>query len=111
MRHIDSLIVRLGNTSSPLLSNVALGLGKKWGIWPKEIFDSQIIHPFEFLTIAIPKGFDEYLRIVYGDDYMMPKHSSTSHGATILEPEIPYVEYLKSHSYAEIEQRIKELSK
>ena len=48
----------------------------------------------------MPDGYDERLRVEYGE-YMVLKKIPSTHGNVILEPDIPYKEYLKTHDAGE----------
>lgn len=54
-------------------------------IFPKEIFESTINVKFENLEICIPKDYDTYLKIIYGETYMElpPEEERFNHSATI----------------------------
>lgn len=40
---------------------------------PAECYRDIIEMPFENITLPVPSGYDEILRMLYGDDYMQPK--------------------------------------
>ena len=48
------------------------------GMYPKRFFDRSTSLPFENITIRVPKEYDDFLRIIYGD-YMVKKKSGGSH--------------------------------
>lgn len=50
--------------------------------------------PFENRKIPVPVGYDGRLTAEYGD-YMKPAKAPTMHGGLILDPDVPYTEYLK----------------
>jgi len=102
MKHIEKMIKKLGKDNSELVSNIALSMGNPKSIWPKEVFDSYKIVPFEFLTIRIPSNYIKRLIVEYGQNYMIPVKTSTAHGTCIFEPNIPYKQYLQEHSINEI---------
>lgn len=43
--------------------------------YPKRIFESAVLKEFEGLLMPIPKGFDEYLKIAFGDYMRLPPES------------------------------------
>lgn len=45
-----------------------------------EAVKQTIYMPFEMIQIPIPVGYDEYLRVLYGEDYMTPRNITASHG-------------------------------
>ncbi len=63
-------------------------------IWEKTDFKESIEMPFEFISLPVPKGYDNILRTQYGD-YMKPVQANSLHGETIMDPEKPYTEYLR----------------
>ena len=57
--------------------------------WYREITKTR----FEFIDINIPVGYLEYLKHVYGDWETMIM-GDTQHGDCIINPYIPYTDYL-----------------
>lgn len=102
-RKYDALCKAYAGTKGKNVSYVAYSRGKAKHIWKAESFESVEMMPFEFTQIPVPTGFDDRLRTEYGD-YMVIRHSATTHGGLILEPEIPYEEYLQQHTRQEIEE-------
>lgn len=49
-----------------------------------DIFDELISHKFEYTTLMIPKSYDEYLKIMYGE-YMKPVNAPTDHGDLFID--------------------------
>lgn len=45
----------------------------------REWYDKAVEMPFEDTTIPVPQGYDGLLRIKYGDDYMTPVNTGSSH--------------------------------
>ena len=60
----------------------------------KHIFDETLFVDFENIKVPIPTGYDKYLRLWYGDDYMIPKRITTYHGEIIFDTEHSYLETL-----------------
>ena len=69
--------------------------GSPWGkrevverVWMEQTGE----HPFEDLQIRIPKGYDPYLKHVYGDYQQLPPEEERQphHYAAIIDPETPY---------------------
>lgn len=50
--------------------------------------------PFEHIMIPVPAGYDELLRMEYGD-YMKPVQAPTMHGTMLYDAEHSYEHYLK----------------
>ena len=65
-------------------------------IFPLNDFKETIWVPFEDIEVPIQNGYDNMLRKMYGDDYMIPKHMPTMHGeGMILDTKRPYTDYIK----------------
>jgi len=62
----------------------------------RELLEDLIRVPFENLMLPIPRGYDEYLRTVYGDSYMTPKRTTKYHGQTIFDTNRSYKDVLAS---------------
>ena len=75
-------------------------------MWDREFFASTHSVPYEFTEILIPDGYDSRLKTEY-QDYMKPVYAPTAHGKVILEPDIPYAEYMRKHSIQELAQAFK----
>lgn len=64
-----------------------------WGI-DKHIFDETLYVDFENIKVPIPAGYDKYLRLMYGDDYLIPKKTPNWHGEVIFDTEHSYIDTL-----------------
>jgi len=42
----------------------------------KRLVEETVRMPFEDTELPVPVGWDEYLRLFYGDDYMTPKREN-----------------------------------
>ena len=62
----------------------------------KHIFDDTLFVDFENIKVPIPIGYDKYLKLVFGEDYMIPKRISSYHGEVIFDTEKSYIETLPS---------------
>ena len=60
----------------------------------KHIFDETQYVDFENIKVPIPAGYDKYLRLMYGDDYMTPKNTPNWHGEVIFDTEHSYIDTL-----------------
>ena len=49
---------------------------------------------FHGFRVPAPKGWDEILRIYYGDNYMAPRYDNSVHGGLLFDAEKPFTEYL-----------------
>ncbi len=63
--------------------------------YPKELFEKAIDVEFEDVKLPIPVGYDEYLRIVFGDYMKMPPEEKRvpQHDAVFIDPENSYTVY------------------
>jgi len=57
---------------------VDLANGKDYHI-KKEAYAETIMMPFENITIPVPIGYDEVLKVKYGENYMTPVRGASSH--------------------------------
>lgn len=57
-------------------------------------YDEVLWVPFEHIMMPVPKGYDEVLRLQYGD-YMKPVKAPTQHGTMLFDAEKPFTEYLR----------------
>lgn len=63
--------------------------------YPIEVFEDRLMVPFEDTRMPIPKGYDSYLKIAFGD-YMMPppvEKQVAHHEAQLLDLKRSYREY------------------
>lgn len=67
--------------------------------YPKETFLKAIQVPFEDTVMPIPLGYDDYLRIAFGDYMKLPPEEERvpSHGAAVIDLDKPYEEWKKEH--------------
>ena len=70
-----------------------IGNHHRW-IWPKKSFESTKWFPFEYTEVPLPSGYDEILRISFGEYLKFPpKETWGKHHNIEFQPDIPYVEY------------------
>lgn len=60
----------------------------------REWYSEMIDMPFEYTTIPVPAGYDEILKIQYGD-YHTPVQGGTLHENIFLDPDTPYRYYME----------------
>ena len=76
-------------------SHVAqLGIDGLRYIFPKHIFEETLWMDFEQLKVPVPGGYDKFLRLQYGDDYMTPVQVDTNHGQLVIDTSRSYRELL-----------------
>ncbi len=60
----------------------------------KSIYDETVLFDFEDVKVAVPVGWDKYLRAHYGDNYMTPMRVPTQHGGLVIDTQRDYREVL-----------------
>ena len=103
-KHFESVCSMYNRKRTKCVTYVAHSYGKKKHIWNRSCFAHLHRVPFEFMEINIPDGYDSRLRTEYGD-YMKPAKAPTTHQDIVIEPDIPYKEYLKLNSMKDIKNR------
>ena len=75
-------------------------------VWPARCFEGTVMLPFEDIEVPAPSGYDEHLRICYGD-YMEfpPPESRVEKHADFMSADIPWPEALKMLERGEITLR------
>ena len=65
------------------------------GIYPYELFSESIEVPFESTTIRVPKGYDTYLKMEFGNYMELPPENERygSHVASVIDFNKSYKEY------------------
>ena len=63
-------------------------------LWDKHVFEDTVMLPFENIMVPAPKGWDEFLRVSFGDDYMTPVKAPSMHGSVVFDTERSYREVL-----------------
>ena len=64
-------------------------------IMDKEWYNHTDNLPFEFISIPVPAGYKEILKVFYGEGYMTPAQASSTHGDFWkLDPDVDYHHYL-----------------
>lgn len=53
-------------------------------LFDRHLFDDTVWMDFEDIKVPLPAGYDRYLRILYGDDYMTPRQDPTEHGELVV---------------------------
>lgn len=78
-----------------------LGVSGTRLVYDKRIFEETLWMPFESIDVQVPIGYDEYLSIRYGNDYMTPNPKApNNHGPLVLDPD---------HSYKEIMPEVRRI--
>lgn len=96
-RRLESIISRYDDKMTKDVGIIGFGCGNKRFIWPRRCIESLHNVPFEFIEIPVPDGYDERLRIDFGD-YMTPVKAPTEHGSMTFDVDIPYYEYIEKNT-------------
>ena len=64
-------------------------------IWPKKLFKNCLFLKFETIEVPVPGGFDEVLKIMYGDYMSLPpvEERGLINNSLIIDPYTPYLQY------------------
>lgn len=62
--------------------------------WKKDWFAESVEMPFEYLTVSVPKGYDEILTQQFGE-WRKPVKGTSSHTDILFDTERSYAEYLQ----------------
>ena len=60
----------------------------------KSVYDDTVWLDFEDIKVPAPAGYDELLRVYYGNNYMTPMKVPTSHGSLVIDTHRDYREVL-----------------
>ncbi|MCR5197177.1 MAG: LicD family protein [Prevotella sp.] len=63
-------------------------------LFDKHIFDETLWMDFEHIKVPVPKGYDQFLRTQYGDDYMTPQQAPSYHGELVFSTTQAYRDML-----------------
>lgn len=63
-------------------------------LWDKHVFEDTVMLPFENIMVPAPQGWDEFLRVSFGNDYMTPVKAPSMHGSVVFDTERSYREVL-----------------
>ena len=63
--------------------------------YPKEIFSSVVMVPFEDKKVSAPIGYDKYLKIAFGDYMTLPPEEErvAKHDAVKIDTNVSYKNY------------------
>ena len=77
------------------ITEICAGPRYMWNKYPKDIFASAVFLDFEDTKMPVPVGYDQYLRIVFGDYMKLPPEDKqvTEHEGMIIDTEKPYTAY------------------
>lgn len=78
------------------VANLGLGFdfGKSVTIRDKSFYDEHTYMPFEMLSVPVPKRYDEWLLLRYGN-YMEPSKAGAIHSGVFFDTEKSYKDYIK----------------
>ncbi len=72
LRRQQELILSFASHDSGMMSNLSYPIYIKKDYCPKQVFDSVIEVPFEDTTFMAMSGYDQWLRLIYGDYMQLP---------------------------------------
>lgn len=67
----------------------------KHSLREKAWYDGYVEMPFEYLTVRVPKGYENVLVQIYGKDWRIPKRGVAFHSDLILDPNKSYSDILR----------------
>lgn len=94
-RDYEHLLRMNKNQDCKLLTKISSFETKYKGI-DKQIFYETIWMDFETMKVPVPSGYDKYLRLMFGDDYMIPRRSPSLHSEVFFDPDNSYRNYIPS---------------
>lgn len=97
---IDSLARTYSGKNTGFVAQDTCGVyGFKCNIYPAEDFETEVLWEFEGFKFPIPKGYKHILYTIYGDYMHYPpvEQRGTWHDGFIMNPDVPYKEFLKQH--------------
>ena len=113
LRLLNKVSALYGEEESEELTFMADGCINKNSKFRKEWYGESILVPFENIMIPIPRGYDEILKVMYGD-YMTPIQNKQSHEYPFYKEQDAYIqEYMQKKEAVEketIENVLKMLS-
>lgn len=95
--HAEKRMSRFRIRDCKYITEICAGPRYMFKRYPKEAFEDAMYLPFEDTCMPVPKGYDEYLNIAFGD-YMTPPSEGQrvpSHKAVLMDTENPYSLYSK----------------
>lgn len=101
----DSICSQYNQKETNMIAYVARGVVKNDGYryaWSKEETCSTVYLDFEDMQVPVPVGYESCLRKRYGDYMEFPpveKRGQWHSGVITFDPDTPYEEYQKNHSY------------
>ena len=77
------------------ITEICAGPGYMKNKYPKECFSEALFLKFENTIMPVPVGYDQYLRIAFGDYMQLPPKEKQipSHDAVIIDADKPYTDY------------------
>ena len=78
-----------------LVTELCSGPGYMQNEYPAELFAGAVLRPFEGGEAPLPQGYDEYLRIAFGDYMVLPPEEKRKphHNVFFLDLDTPYKKY------------------
>ena len=94
IRWRDRSFATCSDVNASRYGNIAYQLGNERGIFRKEVFESRVKVPFEYIEAYAPVGYDEYLTHLYGKNWRTPTRGAGSHDALVIDANLAYKKLL-----------------
>ena len=90
----DRITARYSGKNTKKIGEISILFDDKRYHWPRKVFEASEEMTFEYLTIAVPKGWDEFLSNTFGEYQRIPenKKERALHTDMVFDPEKPYTE-------------------
>ncbi len=84
---------------APYITELVTGFRYMKNEYPPEVFAGVTYLPFEHLEIAVPQGYDTYLRMAFGDYMQLPPKEKRvpKHQVAFVDLQTPYTAYKGIH--------------
>lgn len=92
-KKLEQVCAQYNNTETKRVGLLSFMPNQENLYFPKYAFNKTVNVPFEMTEIAIPEGYDELLKIQYGN-YMEMRKENSYHGGLIIDAEHPYTDYI-----------------
>ena len=90
--HAEKRMSRFRIKDCNYITEICAGPKYMFKRYPQKAFEAALYLPFENTTMPVPKGYDEYLRIAFGDYMKLPPEEQRvpPHTAILTDTEKPY---------------------
>lgn len=94
-KYAEKRMSRYSIKDSEYITEICAGPGYMKNRYPRNIFEKAVYKKFEDTKMPIPIGYDEYLKMVFGDYRKLPPKEKRipAHDAVKIDLNVPYTEY------------------